>query len=71
VRIVKSSDFLGACGRVVDRVSGGTLRHGNQPALETSVANARACSHGIANQVRLLPISRHRPLPQPPMPCPA
>lgn len=38
---VAGADFAAACGRLADAVSNGTVRHGNQPALNDAVKAAR------------------------------
>ena len=38
---VSSSEFAAACGRLADAVKDGTVRHGNQPALNDAVKAAR------------------------------
>lgn len=48
--VVTSAEFAAACGQLDDRITAGTLRHGNQPALNDSIGLARWRSVGTAGE---------------------
>ena len=50
VESMKSSDFPAACGSFADAVDGGTIRHGNQPALNEAVKAAQWRSVGTSGE---------------------
>jgi hypothetical protein len=50
VAMVTSAEFATACGQIADRVADGTLRHGNQGALNTAVQGARWRPVGTAGE---------------------
>lgn len=47
---VSGAEFAQACGALADRMTAGTLRHGNQPVLNDSVKGARWRSVGTAGE---------------------
>jgi hypothetical protein len=49
-RVVSSADFTAACGVFSDAIEGGSVRHGNQPALNGAVKAARWRGVGTAGE---------------------
>lgn len=50
VESVKQGEFAAACGAFADAVSGGRVRHGNQPALNEAVRHARWRAAGSSGE---------------------
>lgn len=48
--VLSSSDFAGSCGRFDDLLRDGSIRHGNQPALNDAVRAARWRRYGTAGE---------------------